>query len=88
MPIQNRDKTILHELGHMWFGNQVSMEHWNDIFIKESITEFNCHLALLNIKEHSCSSRAWYCMQFRSISAYNAEENCDLHPLINNQEDN
>jgi aminopeptidase N len=36
--IANRDfaiDLIVHELAHMWFGNQVTVRQWNDIFLNE-----------------------------------------------------
>ena len=37
--IMNRDRMFLHEMAHMWNGNLVSMEWFNDLWIKEGLTE-------------------------------------------------
>ena len=44
--LETRANTILHELAHMWFGDLVTMEWWNDLWLNESFAEFMSHLAL------------------------------------------
>ena len=38
--IERRALTVLHELAHMWFGNLVTMQWWDDLWLNESFAEW------------------------------------------------
>ncbi|MFI9271633.1 aminopeptidase N [Kitasatospora sp. NPDC052896] len=42
-----RATTILHELAHMWFGDLVTMEWWNDLWLNESFATYAEMVALV-----------------------------------------
>ena len=46
-----RNRMITHELAHMYFGYQVSIKTWKDMWLKESLAEFFCTKAFKHFVE-------------------------------------
>ena len=42
-------KVCVHELAHMWFGDLVTMQWWNDLWLKESFADYCAGTCLITI---------------------------------------
>ncbi|MDT0377616.1 aminopeptidase N [Streptomyces sp. DSM 42041] len=77
-----RAETILHELAHMWFGDLVTMEWWNDLWLNESFATYTSVACLA----HAPGSRwphAWtsFANQMKTW-AYRQDQLPSTHPIM------
>jgi aminopeptidase N len=42
---------IVHELAHSWFGDLVTMQFWNELWLKEGFANFLANKVLTSVKE-------------------------------------
>ncbi|RKN37634.1 aminopeptidase N [Streptomyces hoynatensis] len=77
-----RAETILHELAHMWFGDLVTMEWWNDLWLNESFATYTS-LACQAHAPGSSWPHAWttFANQLKTW-AYRQDQLPSTHPVM------
>jgi len=70
---------IAHEMAHMWFGDLVTMNWWNDLWLNESFATYMGYLALDSASDFE---NAWDIFYSRDKSrAYVADARVTTHPI-------
>lgn len=77
-----RAETILHELAHMWFGDLVTMEWWNDLWLNESFATYTS-IACQADAEGSRWPQAWTTFaNSMKTWAYRQDQLPSTHPIM------
>jgi aminopeptidase N len=65
---------IVHELAHMWFGDSVSLENWQDIWLKEGLATYASWLWESKNDPKALKEIAEYSMRQSSDTSYSVAE--------------
>ncbi|UNO42654.1 aminopeptidase N [Streptomyces sp. MST-110588] len=76
---QNRGMVIAHEMAHMWFGDLVTLQWWDDIWLNESFAEYMGYQVLAESTrftdtwtEFAVATKGW---------GYDADQRPSTHPV-------
>ncbi|WP_030548456.1 aminopeptidase N [Streptomyces albus] len=76
---ESRANVILHEMAHMWFGDLVTMEWWDDLWLKESFADF---MGSFSLVEATRFENGWITFANRRKAwAYRADQLPSTHPV-------
>ncbi|KQU61151.1 aminopeptidase N [Rhodococcus sp. Leaf278] len=77
---EGRANTILHEMAHMWFGDLVTMQWWDDLWLKESFADY---MGAYASAEATRFTDAWVSFANRRKAwAYLQDQLPTTHPIV------
>ena len=82
---ETRANTLFHEMAHMWFGDLVTMQWWDDLWLKESFADYMGSVA---VDEATDWTTSWISFaNGRKAWAYVQDQLPTTHPIVADIED-
>ena len=75
-----RANVILHEMAHMWFGDLVTMQWWDDLWLNESFAEWASYYTLASATRFTNSWTVFNAE--RKNWAYRQDQLSSTHPIV------
>ncbi|MDZ4660550.1 MAG: aminopeptidase N [Pseudomonadota bacterium] len=76
---QRNANVLLHEMAHMWFGNVVTMNWWDDLWLNESFATLMAYMAAVEVTEFKTAWVDFY--QDTKQWAYGVDITPTTHPI-------
>ncbi|WP_309079885.1 aminopeptidase N [Zhihengliuella sp.] len=77
---EGRANTLMHEMAHMWFGDLVTMEWWDDLWLKESFADY---MGALATERATDLGQPWVTFANRRKAwAYVQDQLPSTHPIV------
>lgn len=83
--IIGRSNLVLHEMAHMWFGDLVTMQWWEDLWLNESFATLMAFVGQDNALE--LGSKAWQVFVGMKEWAYLTDQLVTTHPIVSRVSD-
>jgi aminopeptidase N len=79
--IENTYNTILHEISHMWFGNLVTMQWWDDLWLNESFANMISYMAMDEAEGLEDLTLAWNIFLDENYWGLRTDQKDTSHPI-------
>lgn len=73
-------RTVCHEVSHMWFGNLVTMDWWDDLWLNEGFARYSEHYVLDKLRSQYSIWSKYFSMIHETAMKIDSRLVC-THPI-------